>query len=280
VEKVGELVSALLRSVEEEGIRVEFSPHGRLYHLGEDLGRVRKQHGFAIEELVQEHLILRNAFWDVCCNSMGITRVVDYQLEKSINSCLDNLLLAAAKAYQGEFSREVRQNPLRDPLTGLFNFNYFQGRLGEELRRSIRYQHEITLVLFELENYFQLMEEEGGEKLKEIVKFIAKKLDHMTRECDVVARIGEGGFALLLPETGMRGGRIMAKRLSTFFLKELPALAAKEIAPVLRWGLASYPQEVQVPEKLYDCASRAMLRARFEAPDEVVVYRSSNGGGI
>ncbi len=105
------------------------------------------------------------------------------------------------------------------------------------------------------------------------MRFIAEHLERLCRDCDVIARVSDGGFALLLPETGLRGGRIVAERLSHYLLLELPAMTSGETAPMLRWGLASYPSEVTDPEKIYDCAKEAMIQARYEAPDEVVVYR-------
>lgn len=274
-----ELTQGMLYCLEEEEMRREFEPSGKYYRLGEDLGRLRKQGDFTMQELVQEHLIYRNEFWGYFRETVALKQVVDYQLEKEINRCFDAILQASAKSYQSEFSREIRENPLRDPLTGLYNAEYFQGRLVEETRRSVRYDHELALVLFEIENYFDLQEAEGGERLKGIMSFIAEHLERLCRDCDVIARVSDGGFAMLLPETGLRGGKIVAERLSRFYLRELPALTLGELAPLLRWGLAAYPSEVKAPDRLYDCARDAMIAARYEAPDEVVVYRPQDFPG-
>lgn len=279
VEVMRNLAEALLRSVEDESLRTEFEEYGRFYRFGEDLGRLRKRGCFTMQEVVQEHLIFRAEFWDHFRETVALKQVADYQLEKEINRCFDYLLQASARAYQSEFSREIRENPLRDPLSGLYNAEYFQGRLVEEVRRSLRYQHELSLVLFEMEDYHQLMDREGGERVKDMVRFIAEHLVRLCRECDVIARISDGGFAVLLPETGLRGGKIVAERLSRFLLRELPSLSSAGRAPVLRWGLASYPEEVRVPERIYDCAREAMIAARLQAPDEVAVYRSAEGLG-
>ncbi len=273
------LTGALLGGLEDEEARREFEPSGLYNRLGEDLGRLRKRGGFTMQELVQEHLIFRNEFWGYFRETVALKQVVDYQLEKEINLCFDALLQAEAKAYQSEFSREIRENPLRDPLTGLYNAEYFQGRLVEEARRSVRYDHELSLALFEIENYFELQDAEGGERLKGIAGFIAENLERLCRDCDVIARVSDGAFALLLPETGLRGGRIVAERLSRFFLRELPALTLGELTPQLRWGLAAYPSEVKAPDRLFECAREAMVEARCEAPDEVVVYRTQDFPG-
>jgi diguanylate cyclase (GGDEF)-like protein len=273
-ENMARITGAILEVVDDAEAAALFEAGGEAYRSAQELGRIRKQQSFSIEELVQEHIILRNEFWNVFRERVDMKHVVDFHLEKRVNGCFDVLLQAAASSYQYEYSKDIMENPLRDPVTGLYNKSYFHGRLIEELRRSVRYNHDITLVLFEMDNYYNLQDLEGEEKIRVILKAIAAFLPRMTRDCDVVARMGEGGFAVLLPETGWRGGKIMAERLHKCFTRELPTLVCGENAPEFRWGLASFPEEVRLPEKLYACAVEAMRYSGSLAPGEVAVYHS------
>jgi diguanylate cyclase (GGDEF)-like protein len=277
-ERMGRILRMVMEAVENPEAVVVFKPHGEAYADAWELGRIRKQQSFSIEELVQEHIILRNEFWNMFREQVDMKHAVDFQLEKRLNSCFDLLLQAAASAYQYEFSREIMENPLRDAVTDLYNKSYFHGRLIEELRRSVRYGHDITLVLFEIENYRDLQESEGEENMNNLLRIVSSSLARMTRDCDVVARLGEGSFAILLPETGWRGGKVMSERLCKYFIKELRPLVTEQAAEI-RWGLASYPEEVRLPEKLYACAVEAMRSSRSLPPDEVAVYRGTEAQG-
>lgn len=277
-ERMARLAGALLQAVKDAGALERFQPGGDAYAEAEGLGRLRRQQAYSIEELVQEHIILRNEFWNVFREQVDMKQVVDFHLEKRINGCFDLLLQAAASSYHYEHSREMMENPLRDDETGLYNKSYFHGRMIEELRRSVRYEHDITLVLLELSNYMTIKDLEGEEATGGIVRFVASSLGRMTRDCDVVARMGEGGFAILLPETGWRGGQVMAERLSKLMQRELPPLVKGETAPELCWGLASFPEEVVQPEMLYASAVEAMRSSRSGAPGEVVIYRGGKSG--
>jgi diguanylate cyclase (GGDEF)-like protein len=272
-ERMGRIVRAIMETGDNQEAVVVFQPDGEAYVDAWELGRIRKQQSFSIEELVQEHIILRNEFWNLFREQVDLKHAVDFHLEKRVNSCFDLLLQAAASAYQYEFSREIMENPLRDPVTGLYNKSYFHGRLIEELRRAVRYTHDISLVLFEVENFYDVQESEGEENMRNFLLLISSSLARMTRDCDVVARLGEGSFSILLPETGWRGGEIMAERMCKYFRKELSPLLGERGAE-MRWGLASYPEEVRLPEKLYACAVEAMRSSRSLGPDEVAVYRS------
>jgi diguanylate cyclase (GGDEF)-like protein len=275
-EQMAKLTNAILEVAEREEATTRFEVNGDAYHGAEELGRIRKKQSFSIEELVQEHVILRNEFWNLFREGVDLKHAVDFHMEKRVNGCLDTLLQAAAAAYQYEFSREIIENPLRDSVTGLYNKSYFHGRMIEELRRSVRYSRDITLVLFEIDNFHQIQDAEGNEKMVEVFTSIATSVSRMTRDCDVVARLGEGGFAVLLPETGWRGGKVMAERLCKYFEKELSALISGESILELSWGLASFPDEVRLPEKLYACAVEAMRSSRSLARGEVAVYHGSD----
>lgn len=276
-ELVAAITAAVLEAVDKESTTGLFEFDQGVYGYAEELGRLRKRQELSIEELVQEHIILRNEFWNLFHEQVDIKQVVDFSLEKRVNACFDALLQAAASAYQYEYSKEIMENPLRDPVTNLYNKSYFHGRMIEELRRSVRYDHEITLVLFEIANYYQFKDQEGADRLEGLLGYIADSLSRMTRDCDVLARLGEGSFAILLPETGWRGGRVMSERLSRFFARELCSQISADITPDLRWGLASFPEEVRLPEKLHACAVEAMRSSRELPPEEIAVYRSSEG---
>ncbi len=277
-ERLSRLARTLAEAVEDEGAVQKFAVGGEAYREAEELGRLRKRQGFTIEELVQEHVILRNEFWNQFKETMQISQVVDFHLEKRLNGCFDALMQAAASAYHYEYTREISENPLRDPVTGLFNRSYFHGRMIEEIRRAVRYGREITLAMLELDNLGRLREEAGEEEAAALLKAIAGGLVRMTRDCDVVASLGDGSFAVLLPETGWRGGRVMSERLWRYLDGELKSLARGETVPELCWGLASFPEEVKLPEELYACAVEAMRSSRSLSRQEVVVYRASGSG--
>ena len=277
-DRAAKLAGALVAAANDPGAAEDFQTGAGAYSEAEALGRLRRRQGFSIEELVQEHIIMRNEFWNVFREQMDMKQAVDYHLEKRMNGCFDQLLQAAASAYHYEHSRQMMENPLRDVETGLYNKSYFHGRMIEEVRRSVRYSHDITLVLFEVSNHLLLVEAAGSERAGEIVCGIAASVGRMTRDCDVVARLSEGGFAVLLPETGWRGGEVMAERLHKHLRSDLSSLGTADMAPELCWGLASFPEEVLLPERLYASAVEAMHDSRLHGAGEVVIYRAAGGG--
>lgn len=275
-ERMRRIVHALLVVAESEGDQADGED---LVEAAQELGGIRKKQDFSIEELVQEHIILRNEFWSLFREKVELGRVVDFDLERRVNGCLDLAMQAAAASYHYEVSREISENPLRDPVTRLYNRNYFQGRLIEELRRAVRYEREISLCMMEITNY-SLIRLSGGQEVSEkLLRYVADTLSRLTRDCDVAARLGEGNFAVLLPETGWRGARVMAERLTRYLERFLPPLVAEVEIPEIRWGVASFPEMVSMPEKLYNAAAEALRRSREGPSGNVFVYGVSGDEG-
>ncbi len=275
-ERMRRIVRGLLLVAEAEG---EKDDGEDLLKAARELGGIRKKQDFSIEELVQEHIILRNEFWTLFREKVELGKVVDFDLERRVNGCLDLVMQAAAASYHYEVSREISENPLRDPVTRLYNRSYFQGRLIEELRRAVRYEREISLCMMEITNYTHLSQAEGQEAAEKLLCYVADALSRLTRDCDVTARLGEGNFAILLPETGWTGAKVMAERLTRYLMRFLPPLLPEVEPPEIRWGVASFPEEVRMPEKLYNAAAEALRRSREVPPGYIFVYGISGEEG-
>lgn len=127
-----------------------------------------------------------------------------------------------AKALRGNnkrvrLEREIRDQAIRDPLTGLFNRRYLQGSV--ELYR-VHHPHEpLGIIILDLDGFKEINDRFGhtvGDKvLKEVGTFIAQGM----RAEDVVVRWG-GEFLILIPGRGREAAEEVACRLR----EELPGI--------------------------------------------------------
>jgi two-component system cell cycle response regulator len=113
-----------------------------------------------------------------------------------------------------EGDRPAAMPPHRDPLTGLFTRDYFDGRLEEELERARSNRHPLALTLVDLDAFRRVNEihrrQVGDEMLGEIGRMIGEQTRRTT---DVPARYGDDEFAVIAPNTNMEGARGLAERL-------------------------------------------------------------------
>lgn len=100
-----------------------------------------------------------------------------------------------------------------DPLTGLSNRTAFYKVYNAELKRDIRYNHSLSLILFDIDN-FKMINDNYGHNVGDIaLKQIAELTLKNVREHDTVTRWGGEEFIVLLPETDVDGAIQVAEKI-------------------------------------------------------------------
>ncbi len=101
----------------------------------------------------------------------------------------------------------------QDYLTGLSNRRHFMEQGEMELARVQRYGEALSVFMLDIDN-FKKINDTQGHKAGDIV---LQKLSHLLRETlrtvDIIGRIGGEEFAVMLPETDLRGAAEIAERL-------------------------------------------------------------------
>jgi len=108
---------------------------------------------------------------------------------------------------------EAQQESLHDPLTGLWNRRAYDRELQLEFDRAKRYKHPLTIGLFDLDGFKALNDSQGHPAGDQALREVAKVLGRCIRNVDKSFRIGGDEFAILLPETGAKGAKLVTKRI-------------------------------------------------------------------
>ena len=103
----------------------------------------------------------------------------------------------------------VREEVLIDALTGLVNRRGFD----ERIHHFVSSGAGICLVLIDIDHFKRINDTYGHVFGDSVLRAIAGTLKNSVKGRDVVARYGGEEFAVLLPETGIEAGRIVAEQL-------------------------------------------------------------------
>ena len=148
----------------------------------------------------------------------------------------------------------ARNDQLRnlDGLTGLPTLKYFRNRLMNEISRAKRFKRRLVLLVCEV--HVRVPSESSMRDChveNQVMKRIAKTTRGTLREYDVVARINETKFGMILPETD-EGNMSAVARISKAIKAEVEHIRSKVKDTVVdvRFGYAVFPDDGEDQEKL------------------------------
>ena len=100
-----------------------------------------------------------------------------------------------------------------DPLTELHNRRHMMATLEAEFDRSSRVGSPFALLMIDLDNFKQVNDTYGHQLGDKVLQSTAWEIQAALRQYDTAARFGGEEFALLLPETSLKGANLVAERL-------------------------------------------------------------------
>lgn len=166
----------------------------------------------------------------------------------------------------------LRQQSIRDILTGLFNRRYMEESLERELHRAEREKIPVGLIMFDIDHFKEfndLSGHDGGDALlRELGVFLKKSI----RGGDIVCRFGGEEFVAVLPGADLEETRLRAEELRKGVKKLLVYHLGKLLGKcTISLGVAVFPEHGFTRDELLKNADDALYRAKNEGRDRVVV---------
>jgi diguanylate cyclase (GGDEF)-like protein len=178
--------------------------------------------------------------------------------------------LEASRAELRRAYHEAREYALVDALTGLGNHRAFQEEFTAALDQALRYGHDLSLVLLDLDEFKLVNDSQGHGVGDALLAEVGRLLRQQTRLADRAFRIGGDEFALLLPHTGAAGAAQLARRVLAAGLDVRPAAGYPR--PIsFSAGVAAYPAHAATREQLHLYADSAMYRGKRSGRTTVTI---------
>ncbi|MCW2955566.1 MAG: sensor diguanylate cyclase [Thermoleophilia bacterium] len=230
-----------------------------LARLARDHVIEREAAGFSAREIVQEFLLLRRVMWRfVQANLDGSLdgRAV-LRLEDLLNSILDEVIAECTVIYFDRATQELSEKSRRDSLTGLLNHQAFNTRLDEEIDRARRYDGELQVIYFDLDDFKHINDEQGHFEGDRALVGLARIVLESIRESDFAGRIGGDEFVIGLVESTDMAAHLLLDRLRA----RLAHAVAEGIVPRgtrISAGCAAFPTEADCAQDLLVLADRRL----------------------
>ncbi len=158
-----------------------------------------------------------------------------------------------------------------DFLTGIANNRFFSEAGAAEIQRAHRYNRPLAVLMVDLDHFKKINDTYGhaiGDKALVELAAICKNL---LRDVDIFGRLGGEEFAILLPETDIAGGGIIAERLLSAIAKTSIEADNKILHLTVSIGVSELlPDEDQL-QTLLKRADDAMYEAKRKGRNQVII---------
>ncbi|HEX9388158.1 MAG TPA: sensor domain-containing diguanylate cyclase [Anaerolineales bacterium] len=166
----------------------------------------------------------------------------------------------------------LREQSVRDHLTGLFNRRYMKETLERELLRATRKQLLLDIIMLDVDNLKQFNDTWGHAAGDEILRELGSLLLRQVRGEDIACRYGGDEFIIILPDASREVTRervdLICEYARLFYLQfEGQSLAAV----TLSLGVAVYPEDGATSTGILRAVDAALYRAKHDGRSRVVV---------
>jgi diguanylate cyclase (GGDEF)-like protein len=169
-----------------------------------------------------------------------------------------------------ELFDRVTELAITDGLTGISNHLHIVTKLEREIARSKRYGSNLSVILFDIDNFKDVNDRFGHLAGDQVLIGVAQLLKNSVRTADAVGRYGGEEFLVVLPETDGEATLMMAERVRSRIQDEEFIYEDQVIKLTLSGGVAGYRGEIQA-NKLIKIADENLLAAK-KLGKNVVIY--------
>lgn len=155
-----------------------------------------------------------------------------------------------------------------DELTGLYGRLYIQDQLEGEIYRAQRYDLPFCIAMIDLDHFKRIHDRYGRAVGDRILKEIGDLIKKSTRCLDIVSRIGDEKFLIMLPNTDLEQARILSERLRNK-IKALKFNVTTEDSFHISCsiGLSEYDVSIESKDSLIQRANQALYEAKNQGRD-------------
>jgi diguanylate cyclase (GGDEF)-like protein len=164
----------------------------------------------------------------------------------------------------------LREQAIRDSLTGLFNRRFLEESFIQALARAEREKQNIGVILLDIDKFKNINDTYGHAAGDQVLVAMAKTLLHQMRSSDTICRYGGEEFLLVLPNSNLEETRRRAEDLHQAVGQLEVLYGESRLKVTASLGIASYPLHGLGMDELVRHADNNLYMAKNNGRNQVV----------
>ena len=172
-----------------------------------------------------------------------------------------------------KMQRQLAHMAMFDSLTGALSRPALFQHADKEFNRAKRYHRPLSVIMLDIDHFKRINDEYGHQAGDNVLQIFVEACEEITRETDLLGRIGGEEFVLLLPDTPLNSAYYLAERLRER-INKYPYLAGDMLIEVTASLGVAEVQDAdgdfkallqRVDEALYDAKHSGRNRVKMAA---------------
>jgi diguanylate cyclase (GGDEF)-like protein len=167
--------------------------------------------------------------------------------------------------------REMSDQGMRDPDSGLYRRAHFEDQLRREVDLSTREHREFAVVFIEIDPPAAKVLALGDSGRQRTLEAVGRLLRSGTRAMDASCRYDDKRFAVLLSGVGLATAHARMEGLRRKCASEIVVFEGQEMGFSVGMGVASFPHTAQTQEALLAACEAALAEAQRRGGNHVTL---------
>ena len=165
----------------------------------------------------------------------------------------------------------LKEQVIRDSLTGLYNRRFLDEMLEKELARAERARYPLSILMLDIDHFKELNDLHGHQAGDQMLRALSRLLLAKVRHSDLVCRFGGEEFTIIMPNASLA----IAKSRAESIVQETSKLRVRweehQLQITISIGVAIFPEHGQTSSEVISAADSALYTAKQTGRNRVVV---------
>lgn len=169
-----------------------------------------------------------------------------------------------------DLQSQLREQAIRDSLTGLYNRRYLEEMLHHELARARRDEYPLSLIMVDIDRFKKINDTWGHGVGDRVLASVGKILMGQVREPDIVCRFGGEEFLLVLPNVSPEVAFSRAEECRKACQALYVRVGTDSLRCTISLGVATYPADGTTAQEVLLAADQALYAAKADGRNKTV----------
>ncbi len=157
---------------------------------------------------------------------------------------------------------QLREQAIRDGLTGLYNRRYLEETIQREVARARRENISVSVIMLDIDHFKNVNDTYGHEAGDKVLQSVANILLADSRRADAACRYGGEEFCVIFPGAPLSIAQQRAEEWREVIAKMTVTFKSQRLKVTVSMGVACYPEHGQDPLEIIGAADRALYTAK------------------